>query len=141
MYHVEKGVSAFFLMNETVNRVLRTCTRIDKEASVLNYTVSNSITLVRLRSKGGEDATSQLAKRLLLELPFSRTAVTTNLLDGSLETAIEVASPEHERLSARIYASAGQLPRILSTLAVFSVVTGAVFFVVGLALVARRHLS
>jgi hypothetical protein len=126
---------------ETVRRVVKTCERIDKDASVLNYTVCNNVTVVRLRSNGGEDATSKLAKKLGYELPFSRTAVTKNLLDGSLETTIEIAGPEHERLSARVYASAGRLPSALRALSTLLVVAGAALFLVGLGLVAKRHLS
>ena len=124
---------------QTVQRVVETCMRIDKDASVLNYTVCKNLTVVRLRSNGGEDATSKLAKKLMFELPFSRTAVTKNLLDGSLETTIEIAGPEHERLSARVYASAGRLPSALRTLSTLFFVVGATLFVVGLGLVAKRH--
>ena len=129
-----------FLM-ETVRRVVKTCARIDKDASVLNYTVCNNVTVVRLRSNGGEEATSKLAKNLMFELPFSRTAVTKNLLDGSLETTVEVSGPEHERLSARVYASAGRLPSALRALSTILVVAGAALFLLGLGLVAKRHIA
>ena len=126
-------------MSQTVKRVLDTCKGLDKDAQMLNYTISNHLTVVRLRSSSGTGATSELAKGLLRKLPFSRTAVTTNLLDGSLETTVEVGSQEHERRSARVLASRGRLPSVLNALSLLFLVAGGVLLLVGGALVASRH--